>query len=337
MEEQRFLARRHRRRTDISHLLSITPPAPAEPERDALLEENREIVDAVWETALGLGRVPHPEELAADIREALEERIGSIRRAMQLSQRVHNPAALAEARTARVEDLTVVFALNLFNRRQPYQELPVELQRDVKAFFGSYRQVSDAGRDLLFSLGKPATILDACRQAKAKGLGHLFDDHSLQLHVSLIDQLPASLRAYVGCAEKMFGDIGEANTDLVKIHIQSGKLTLLRYDAFNEQPLPKLRERIKIKMREQAIDFFSYSDERPPQYLTMKSRYMAPSQAHYAEQRRFDEALATLSLFDLEGLGPDGTELKSALASAGYSVCGFALERTSPPYGAGSP
>ena len=91
--------------------------------------------------------------------------------------------------------------------------------------------------------------------------------------MSLVDQLPSSLRAYIGCAEKVFGDIGESNTDLVKIHIQSGKLTLLRYEGFDEGPLPKLRERIKIKMREQRVDFFTYSDDRPGQYLTMSCTF----------------------------------------------------------------
>jgi hypothetical protein len=41
------------------------------------------------------------------------------------------------------------------------------------------------------------------------------------------------LRVYVGCGLKLYGDPGEA--DLIKIHIRSGKLTLLRFDDFLER------------------------------------------------------------------------------------------------------
>ncbi|NTU60422.1 MAG: hypothetical protein HGA98_05130 [Deltaproteobacteria bacterium] len=65
----------------------------------------------------------------------------------------------------------------------------------------------------------------------------------------------------------------------MKIHIRSGKLTLHRYDDFWGQALPKLRERIKIKMREQDIDFFEYGEEFPDQYLYLDSHEFSGGQA----------------------------------------------------------
>jgi hypothetical protein len=62
----------------------------------------------------------------------------------------------------------------------------------------------------------------ACEQASKNGLGFLDGDHSLQLDASLVDRLPAPLRVYIGCGEVLYGDIDDA--DLVKIHLQSGKL-----------------------------------------------------------------------------------------------------------------
>ena len=56
------------------------------------------------------------------------------------------------------------------------------------------------------------------------GLGWLDADHSLQLHTSLVPRLDPILRVYVGCATALYGDVLSA--DLVKIHIQSGKVTL---------------------------------------------------------------------------------------------------------------
>src|ERR1700730_9323541 len=82
--------------------------------------------------------------------------------------------------------LDVHFSLNLFSRRKPYRVFPVELQRDVKAFFGSYKNADSAGRELLFSVGDPSTIAKACHQASKNGLGFLDRDHSLQLDASLV-------------------------------------------------------------------------------------------------------------------------------------------------------
>lgn len=329
LAEQRFLEGRARRRRDISHLLAIAPPAPATPPAhdQAILAEHREVIDGLWRRALELGRLPYSDELDPALSTAIGQAAGSIRKAAQLAQLVHDPATLPRAREARVSDLQVYFALNLFNRRRRYGELPAGLQRDVKAFFGAYAQAEAAGRQLLFSVNDPETILAACRQAEEAGHGHLFEGHSLQFHAALIERLPPVLRIYVGCAEKLYGAIDEETADLVKIHIASGKLTLLRYDDFFGKPLPRLIERVKINMRERDVDFFDHADDKAAPRLTMKSRYMAPDQAGYQAQRCFDAQLSALELFNLEGYGPTASELARGLTRAGYRVAGFELVR----------
>lgn len=325
--EQRFLEARHRRRRDISHLLAIAPTSLeiAPGQDDTLINENRELFETVWERSLELGRLPHEDELAGHVAREVVERIGSIRKAAQLAQRLYDPSALARQRETRVIDLTVYFALNRFNGRQKYRELPSELQRDVRAFFGSYSHADHLGQELLFSLGDPETILAACHAAADNGLGHLFGEHSLQLHSELIDRLPASLRAYVGCAEKLYGDIGPESADLIKIHTHSGKLTLLRFDDFIGKALPRLTERIKIDMRKRDINYFDYGQDKKSPRLTLKSRYMASDQEGYDQQKQFDEQLEALGLFDFSGYGPSATDLARGLTRAGYRVAGFRL------------
>jgi len=327
LEEQRFLANRHRRIQDISHLLAIAPPSAAEPVPvdEALLEENRELVDALWKRALTLGRLPYVDELDAEVQRAIEENIGSIGKAARLAQQVYSAGALNEARSVRVDDLRVYFALNLFNRRKRYADFPQELQRDVKAFFGSQKNAEAAGQKLLFSLGNPELIDEACRRAAERGLGYLNEGHSLQLHIGLLERLPAALRAYVGCAEKLYGDVTDA--DLMKIHTRSGKVTLLKYEGFKTEALPRLRERIKIKLRQQDIDFFEYGDEYPVQFLYLKSRYMAPDQPGYERQKVFDDALTGLGLFDFSDLGPSKDDFVRGLAEAGVRIRGFDVVR----------
>ncbi len=143
----------------------------------------------------------------------------------------------------------------------------------------------------------------ACAEAAKAGLGYLDADHSLQLHSSLVPRLPAVLRVYVGCAARLYGEVEAA--DLVKIHIQSGKLSLMMYDDFVGKPLPRLLERVKVDMRAQRVVFFDYGEEEKVQLLYRKSQVMAPEFDRYEEQVRFDAALVATGI-DLEGFGPDG-------------------------------
>ena len=193
LAEQTFLANRHRRAHDISHLLSLLDHSPRD-KRDKealLLEEHSGLIRLIWAETLRLGRLPDPAELDPDTSEKIANRLGSIREAVRLAQTAFGTDALNQARASRIDDLKVYFSLNLFSRRKAYRVLPVELQRDVKAFFGSYKSADSAGRETLFSVGNPSTIAKACEQASKNGLGFLYGDHSLQLDASLVDRLPA--------------------------------------------------------------------------------------------------------------------------------------------------
>lgn len=93
------------------------------------------------------------------------------------------------------------------------------------------------------------------------------------------------LRAYIGCAEKLYGTVDSA--DVLKIHIGSGKLTLLSYEGYADTPLPRLTERIKIKLKDVDWDEFAYG-EGEERVLVLKSLLMAPDQPGFAEQEAFD-------------------------------------------------
>ena len=328
ISEQRFLEGRRRRHRDISHLLTIVPPRAtgAKAEAEALVEEHREVIEAVWKAALELGRLPHLDELDNSVRQELTERLGSVPKTVQLAQHIFSTETLHQARQQRTDDLTVYFALNRFSQRQRYRELPLEMQRDIKAFFGSHVAAEKTGQGLLFSLSDPTVIRAAAQSAESERLGWLDGAHSLQLDAQLVERLPPPLRAYVGCAEQIYGNVGDA--DVVKIHLQSSKLTLLHYDKYTESPLPRLRERIKINLRNQGIDFFDYGDNVPWQLLFMKSRYMALDQPGYAKQKKFDAQLQSLKGLDFSNFGPSAAELVRHLQASQLSIEGFKIVPT---------
>jgi len=60
----------------------------------------------------------------------------------------------------------------------------------------------------------------------------------------------------------LYGDVTSA--DLIKIHIDSAKITLMSFDDFEGKPLPRLLERIKIRFRDQDSERFTYGEAYVP-------------------------------------------------------------------------
>jgi DNA phosphorothioation-associated putative methyltransferase len=326
--EQRFQLGRQVNRRNVLKFTALSRPAKplSVNKAEAKYQENRELLEGLWEARLRLGRMPERGELVnAD---EISQRFGSVPAALRFVQsKMENAeAVLEQARASRLDDLKVYFADIQFQQRKPYRHLEAGLQRDVKAFFGDYHNALEAGLELLFAAGSPEHLAEACRLAAEQGLGWLEEGHSLQLHTSLIPQLSPLLRVYVGCGLKLYGDPGEA--DLIKIHIRSGKLTLMSFGDFLGNPLPRLLRRVKLKLRTQDFDLFDYGGEYEPTYLYRKSRYLNEEMPNYAEQLAFDEALESLGLFDLEGYGPKPAELNTKLEAARWAVAGFSLIRS---------
>ena len=178
-----------------------------------------------------------------------------------------------ESKEKRREDLIVYFALSLFEKRKPQSKMPENLKRDIKAFFSSYQQALEEAREILFSVGNPLTISEACNTAyKSLSCGCMEDSHSFTFHKDYLGELPPVLRIYIGCATQLYGDTD--NFQLIKAHIRSGKVSLMRYDDWTKKE-PLLLERIKIKLRELDIDFFYYSGKYEPTPLRNKNVYFS--------------------------------------------------------------
>jgi len=115
---------------------------------------------------------------------------------------------------------------------------------------------------------------------------------------------------------------------LVKIHIHSGKVSLMRFDDFEDQPLPRMVERVKIKLREQNIDYFAYGDSYEPPFLFHKSRYINEEFKNYPSQVEFEQALDNLRLFDWSEHGPAPSDFISKMSRHRWTIAGFDLERS---------
>ncbi|WDE13495.1 DNA phosphorothioation-associated putative methyltransferase [Thalassomonas haliotis] len=261
----------------------------------SLYEKHSELFNDFWQHCLELGRIPANDEFECS--EPIRRLVGSHKKAFELMQNQAEPNEYQQAQQQRRIQVLVYFALSLFEKRKAKSHIPARLQRDLKALFTTYTDTIEQAKALLFSVGKPATLTDACNLAYQQfNCGKLADSHSYTFNRELLNQMPAEIRVYVGCAVQLYGDLDEIN--LIKVHIRSGKVTLLKYDDFQHKALPLLIERIKIRLHDLDIDFFNYGEEYPYQPLYDKSRYLIPASAEYKKQQAFEKRIAKM----LEGV-----------------------------------
>ncbi|KUJ82962.1 hypothetical protein AVO43_10470 [Microbulbifer sp. ZGT114] len=262
LEEQKFLLERQHIRRDWHQLTQREIQARSETITNGILDRNIELFTDFWETCLDLGRIPANSE--CELSPQIRRIAGSHNKAHQALVRHFGAKLFKDAEKKRRDDLIVYFALGLFDKRKPQTKMPESLRRDIRFLFRTYSNAITQARNAPFSVADPKLIEEAGRSTfEDLQHGEFIQGHSWIIHKDLLDKLPPILRIYIGCACQLFGEL--KNIHLIKIHFTSRKVSLLRYDKF-EKKAPLLEERIKIKVREQEIDFFTYGDlfEKPP-------------------------------------------------------------------------
>jgi DNA phosphorothioation-associated putative methyltransferase len=264
-----FEAGSNRRRidwTEISAQLKFTGPTIRNLRLVSRYDLHKQLLDEFWRSMLELGRPPEPGEFdrLSEVRKAA----GGIHKAISLAASVHGEQMLNIARQTRTEDVLVYLAMTNFRKRFLRREIPLRIRNDIKAFFGDIVVAQAKAKELLFAAGDPGEVILAI---DSLSFG-VWDQKEMQLtfHRSLLPKLPPILRVYVHCGAIRYGNPEEA--DLIKIHVRSGKLTLLQFDDFLNTEAPLLTTRIKINLRTQFVEVFDHRGEG--QRLADKAHYL---------------------------------------------------------------
>ena len=273
-------------------------------------EQHKELLEAFWVTVLRLGRLPAPEEF--DRHAELRELMGSPKRALRLLAKRGGADLLQRSTESRRNDLLVYMALSNLRKRVPFGHLSASMRLDIRTIFGNHKAALAKGLDLLYAAGDTGEIELACEDLY---LGWQ-DDQALYVHRSLLDRLPPVLRAYVGCATTLFGDVQQA--DVIKLHKASGKVTFLAYDDFDSKPLPELRARIKVNLRTRWVQVFDHSAEG--QLLYFKERLLAADHTDLSGMKAFSAKLRRHGIGRADGTGLMAKALEVLLARLGLNA-----------------
>ena len=264
IEEQNFLLERQNIKRNWQQKTQREIKARETTLKKDIIDKHIDLFTDYWQTTLELGRIPANNEF--EFSDQIRRIAGSHNKAHQSLIKHFGEELFEEAKIKRKEDLLVYFALGLFEKRKPQTQMPESLKRDIKAFYSSYNDALELAREALFAVGRPELIEQACIEAYQRlQHGEFNEGHSYIFHKDLLGELPTDLRIYIGCATQLYGDLEEIQ--LIKAHMTSGKVSLMGYKDW-ESETPLLIERIKIKMRDQDVDFFDYTGKFTPPPLT---------------------------------------------------------------------
>lgn len=108
-------------------------------------------------------------------------------------------------------------------------------------------------------------------------------------HKSCLANLEPLLRIYEGCARALVGELDDTN--VIKLHRFSGKISYITYEGFATNPHPPLKERMKVSLRSLNIDWFDYSSWDDPYVLLRKHLYVSSTHPKYSLLKRMDASL----------------------------------------------
>lgn len=316
--ELKFWNNRYRQRTRKT---SLRIRQSAKARREADIKNNEDALRDYWQQVLESGKLP-TRKIQIEQKELLRV-FGTVAKLNLVVIELFGEDELSDAIRLARERLLLSFAMAKFNGRVVFKHLDSETQQEVREHFHAISELlAEVDQELskLSDVGLLKTLAEGW--VSKGGAGYLDSDRSLTVHKHFFDSLPLTLKLYVSCAEKLFGEIN--SVDLLKIHFQSGKVSFMGYDGFGDTPIPMLRERIKVNLWTQKVDFFDYIDEFSPKPLYLKSMFLDDQFSDFVKQKAFDEKLKLFGYApETPHFGPSRDELDRMLLKDGLTIKGY--------------
>lgn len=261
-EAQLFRASRFRSR-------ATTPRIKIQVKR---FEDYQELLAPLMSFVTERGRLPSKGELFQEEEICVE--FGTLKRAYNLILQATDPEEWEAIAQKRRQDLMVYFALCQFSHRPKLAQLAPQVQEDIKALFGTYKQAWIQADEMLHSLGDLENIYERCQNSPVGKKLPKF----LLIHVSALQNLDPLLRLYEGCASRTIGRMESAN--VIKIHTKTPKISYLFYSDFDNDPHPALHTTMTIDLRNLHVTYQDFDIDDPP-ILHYKDALVTPDYPLY--------------------------------------------------------
>jgi DNA phosphorothioation-associated putative methyltransferase len=146
---------------------------------------------------------------------------------------------------------------------------------------------------------------------------------ALYVHVSAINQLPASLRVFEGCARAYIGRVEGAN--LVKLGRVEPRISYLSYPAFDDDPHPALAQSLSVHLQTFRVRTRDYSGLRNPPILHRKETFLPAEHPLRSKFARLTAAEEAKGLLDEGNRIGTRNQWEQTLAEKGFALRGHRL------------
>ncbi|MGW2407205.1 DNA phosphorothioation-associated putative methyltransferase [Streptomyces sp. NPDC001739] len=265
------------------------------------------------------GRPPRLEEAPRETAELLAHfKPGELKRLVRQSA---DPEAVAEGVKRSTLNTLLYLAVELFNGRGPFGSLPLSVQLDVRAFFGSYREACRRSDRLLLKLRDDGYVRGAMN---ASPVGKMTPT-ALYVHRRAVDRMPTVLRLYEHCASIAAGRPSE--WAVAKLRHKGRVVSWLDYPDFDRDPHPRIRSSYGVDLLSLEGTHVSYAHSTNRPLLHRKHEFLAPDDPEALRYRRLTEVEARAGLYEHPHLIGTEDGWEAELVRCGRQLRGHRLVR----------
>ena len=243
------------------------------------------LVSKMAKTILSFGRVPILTELKPKFQEEISKARVSYNRLSRLALSQISISDLKHVREAFAAEILIFLAINRFDGRVRYGDLPEKFQIDVRVHFGSLKSANEEAERLLFSLSDTDGLISAALDAERAGQGYLIGT-KFRCHSKQSERLPKNLRLFYKIGERLHRSITE--TDVIQLHLETKKMAFLIVNDFEKTALPRIHSREIINFATQDIVVVPHQEKEQVRILFRKSALMHSEDENFDKQRVFD-------------------------------------------------
>jgi len=275
-QRQQYVAASYRRRRS----------APRVRKSDLIYEQHRELLDELASFVANRGRVPEPWEYTRY--SELRDVFGTAKRAFQVVRNVTGAQQWEAIREESKKEHLLYLALEHFGHRPAFGKLALDIQKDVRDFFGTYKRACTEADSMLFRLGDREELEQTM---VASPIGKL-TGNALYLHLDALPQVDPLLKLYEGCARAYVGGVEGAN--IVKLHRTKPKVSYLAYPDFDRKAHPTLLASLSVSLDSFKLKMRRYGKSANPPILHRKECFLAsddPRRTRFEKLTRQEERL----------------------------------------------
>ena len=214
-----------------------------------------------------VGRMPSFDELPSEHLETLSKH--TMNELSRVVMRAVNQQRMQEGAKRSTLDALLYLAMDLFNGRAAFSDLPLRIQVDLRKFIGSYRAASQRADRLLLKLRDDQYLRGAMRNSIGK-----MTPTAMYIHVRALDRAPIILRLYEYCGAVAAGRIPDAT--LVKLHHDKRAVAWLGYPDFDSDPHPRTAWSYQVTFPDFETSFTDFSSRANRPLLHRKEEFLSP-------------------------------------------------------------